>query len=218
MARNKAKQQDDQPQGAPDWMVTFSDCMTLLLTFFVLMISYSNFQPTKFRNTTTAISEELEKIRFTDTVQKEAIVTEEEILETQPTKNTTDTPRNTVDKTTNALSVKMPTNFQNMKVFSSSSKNFFIANSMVLSEQGKELIEAMSVFLVSNPSRIIISEFANDSSPQELGYNRAIAIAEYMMNQGVSQGSINISSLCLGANTQDYRTVEITVLERNLYN
>ena len=43
MARDKAKSQDNGPIGAPDWMVTFSDCMTLLLTFFVLLMSFASF-------------------------------------------------------------------------------------------------------------------------------------------------------------------------------
>ena len=39
MARNKKKQ--DQEVGAPLWMVTYGDLMSLLLTFFVLLLSFS---------------------------------------------------------------------------------------------------------------------------------------------------------------------------------
>ena len=35
--------------GAPDWMVTFADLMSLLLTFFVLLLSFSNTEIIKFR-------------------------------------------------------------------------------------------------------------------------------------------------------------------------
>lgn len=31
--------------GGGNWMVTFSDCMTLLLTFFVMLLSFSSFDP-----------------------------------------------------------------------------------------------------------------------------------------------------------------------------
>ncbi len=34
----------DEPPGN-DWLVTFSDCMTLLLTFFVMLLSFSSFDP-----------------------------------------------------------------------------------------------------------------------------------------------------------------------------
>ena len=36
-------------EGAPEWMVTFSDMTTLLLTFFVLLLSFSNQDIQKFR-------------------------------------------------------------------------------------------------------------------------------------------------------------------------
>jgi chemotaxis protein MotB len=40
---------DEPPQGAPEWMVTFADLMSLLLTFFVLLLSFSNTEIIKFR-------------------------------------------------------------------------------------------------------------------------------------------------------------------------
>ena len=43
MAREKKEIVEDEEPGAPEWMVTFSDCMTLLLTFFVLLLSFSSF-------------------------------------------------------------------------------------------------------------------------------------------------------------------------------
>jgi chemotaxis protein MotB len=36
-------------EGAPEWMVTFADLMSLLLTFFVLLLSFSNMEIIKFR-------------------------------------------------------------------------------------------------------------------------------------------------------------------------
>lgn len=40
---------EEKPPGAPDWMVTFADLMSLLLTFFVLLLSFSNMEIVKFR-------------------------------------------------------------------------------------------------------------------------------------------------------------------------
>ncbi|MBI1353498.1 MAG: OmpA family protein [Acidobacteria bacterium] len=40
---------DDPPAGAPEWMVTFADLMSLLLTFFVLLLSFSNTEVVKFQ-------------------------------------------------------------------------------------------------------------------------------------------------------------------------
>ena len=43
MSQQKGQPEEEEQGGAPDWMVTFSDCMTLLLTFFVLLLSFSTF-------------------------------------------------------------------------------------------------------------------------------------------------------------------------------
>jgi chemotaxis protein MotB len=45
----KKKQKEDiGPPGAPAWMTTYSDMVTLLLTFFILLISYSTIDRIKF--------------------------------------------------------------------------------------------------------------------------------------------------------------------------
>ena len=41
MGFEKKQPEPEEAPGAPEWMLTFSDCMTLLLTFFVLLITFS---------------------------------------------------------------------------------------------------------------------------------------------------------------------------------
>lgn len=43
------KKQQECPPGAPAWIVTFSDLMSLLLTFFVLLVSFANFESQKIK-------------------------------------------------------------------------------------------------------------------------------------------------------------------------
>ncbi|MDR2732012.1 MAG: hypothetical protein LBB36_02215, partial [Fibromonadaceae bacterium] len=45
----KKKCPECPPRGAPAWMSTFSDMTTLLLTFFVLLLSMANFDPNKMK-------------------------------------------------------------------------------------------------------------------------------------------------------------------------
>ena len=44
----KTKKQDDGPKGLPLWMATFSDLVTLLLTFFVLLLSFAKTETSKY--------------------------------------------------------------------------------------------------------------------------------------------------------------------------
>ncbi len=60
---------DDAPAGAPEWMVTFADLMSLLLTFFVLLLSFSTTEVIKFREAMGSIREAL-GMRSPDDVSK----------------------------------------------------------------------------------------------------------------------------------------------------
>ncbi|MEA1973192.1 MAG: OmpA family protein [Candidatus Cloacimonadota bacterium] len=54
MAKQK-KCPDCPPVGAPEYMATYGDMMTLLVTFFVLLISYSSMQEAKFSSAMISI-------------------------------------------------------------------------------------------------------------------------------------------------------------------
>src|SRR6056297_477488 len=53
MLRRKKKQVEGS--GSPPWMTTFSDLMTLLLTFFILLYSFSTLDAVKFKNVASAL-------------------------------------------------------------------------------------------------------------------------------------------------------------------
>ena len=50
---------EDVKKGAPPWMVTYGDMMTLLLTFFVLLLSFSVIEATRFKAAIASIQEGL---------------------------------------------------------------------------------------------------------------------------------------------------------------
>ncbi|MHC4539127.1 MAG: flagellar motor protein MotB, partial [Planctomycetota bacterium] len=62
MARATKQEESDEAPGAPEWMVTFSDCMTLLLTFFVLLLSFSSFDDRVFRRLKVSYSRAFSRI------------------------------------------------------------------------------------------------------------------------------------------------------------
>ncbi len=46
----RRKKKKPPEEGAPEWMTTYGDMMTLLMTFFVLLFSFSSIQESKFKN------------------------------------------------------------------------------------------------------------------------------------------------------------------------
>ena len=50
MSRRDLRRNNENEGGAPKWMVTYSDMMSLLLTFFILLFSMSTISSDKFDN------------------------------------------------------------------------------------------------------------------------------------------------------------------------
>ena len=64
MARKKKSGGDDGPKGSPGWMTTYGDMMTLLLTFFVLLVSMSTTEIEKFKAAAASLKGALSVLPF----------------------------------------------------------------------------------------------------------------------------------------------------------
>ena len=53
----KKERKEDAPAGAPAWMVTYSDLVTLLLTFFVLLLSMASMDPVRFTEASSSLKD-----------------------------------------------------------------------------------------------------------------------------------------------------------------
>jgi chemotaxis protein MotB len=51
--------EDDRPKGAPDWMITYGDMMSLLLCFFVILVAISEVKEEKFHKVMESIRQYL---------------------------------------------------------------------------------------------------------------------------------------------------------------
>ena len=83
---------EPEPTGAPDWMMTFSDIMSLLVTFFVLLVTFSTLDPEKFQLAKGAIQGSLGVIREDKGPDKPRIAKCSELRAGRVTKEGTDFP------------------------------------------------------------------------------------------------------------------------------
>jgi len=231
MARAGKQVEEDETPGAPEWMVTFSDCMTLLLTFFVLLLSFSSFDERVFRKLQMSFMDALPAVSKSDKKNKDSVLPAKQIQTTAELFEGSEKPTLLLGLDNN-LKEETPVDFRRRKVFSISSKRIFWGKGALISDEGRRIMTKMASFLKEVPSRVVVSENGSSSEGDagQLGLSRSWAIMEYLTTgQNLEKKRFSISTA--GTLTQESfgsggpalvstgseRTIEIVLLERSIY-
>jgi len=233
MARENKQALPDEEPGAPEWMVTFSDCMTLLLTFFVLLLSFSSFDNRVFRSLKVVYSKALTSITPLRQSDRDALSSLPPIKIIVELDKGSEKPTSSQELQEGLLKETKMMDFTNGVAFLISSKKIFWAKGSALSQEGRYVMELMASFLRESPCRIVISENGprNGNTGDCFGLPRAWAVLEYLTNeQNIDNDRFSISAesilgmKSLGNDRLDQssseveRTVEIVLLQRSIYN
>ncbi len=232
MNRRIKKREPDEAKGAPEWMVTFSDCMTLLLTFFVLLLTFSSFDEEVFRQFKIIFAQSLSSVSLEDIPPKDAFVATPSLSYKEEFDKGSEKPTQVTDIENNLKSESSPVNFRNRKVFLISSEKVFYGRGEVMSPDGRKVLSAMASFLKEMPNRIVVSERGKGSEEEgELfGLGRAWAVVQYLTGtQELDKGrfSVSATSMVVTGDTEESSTsskagnrrmLEIVLLERSIYN
>ena len=213
----KKQSKPDSAGGAPEWMVTFSDCMTLLLTFFVLLLSFASFDDETFPALASSFAQAMPSVGLSSHSNQESFqekqASHDQIDQTEGTE--TRTAINAL--TSNYMQEKKPLDFRNLKVFTVASNQFFWGRGTAISQPGREVLDALAKFLQATPGRVVISENGPDGQ-FELGLGRCLAVLEYFTHeQGLPASRFSISASTTMRSSPHQRQLEITLLERSLY-
>jgi chemotaxis protein MotB len=231
----KQKGSDDAP-GAPEWMVTFSDCMTLLLTFFVLLLSFSSFDSRIFQELKIIYAKSLTHITPTPRKsQKDALsyippIRPEHVTRLQ---KGSETPTSAQELKDALMKETKYADLQGGMVFLVSSKKIFWGKGTAMSREGRYVVNLLASFLQRVPGRIVISETgpADKSRSASFGLPRAWVVMNYLVaEQDLNKDRFSISATGIVARDSSEskteksergaleRIVEVTLLERNTYN
>ena len=217
MASKKKSQPEAEAGGAPEWMVTFSDCMTLLLTFFVLLLSFATFDEETLPALANSFANALPSLGLSNVSDRQSFyekqATREEVDQTKGTET-----RTTADTlSSNFMREKKPLDFRNLKVFTVPSDQFFWGRGTAISQSGREVLDALAKFLKSTAGRVVISE-NGPGDHTELGLGRCLAVLAYFTNeQGIPSSRFSITVSSTMRTPPDHRQLEITLLERSIY-
>lgn len=164
------------PKGAPMWMSTFSDMVTLLLTFFVLLISMASFEPVKWKMTTESLQGAFGVMETFPTVpihpavvipkksgdeqkRKQSLQDAKKIQEVVESKKLDDAVKVEITETGIAILLRDPVGFA--------------SGSADLKEQGKEILGDISDILRQNEDLKVRVEGHTDDVPISTGRFRS---------------------------------------------
>jgi chemotaxis protein MotB len=235
MGRNKAQAEPEEESGAPEWMVTFSDCMTLLLTFFVLLLTFSSFDVAKIIRLraffTAQPSTALSKRRVRD-----AFLRTQQLQPTPKLDDGSEKPTLETGKEDGLKEETEPEDFRSRKVILIPSKSVFWGKGTRISTQGRRILSDMASLVKEIPNRIVICESGLEDGVGvgRFGLPRAWAVLEHLTTeQGLDKKRFSLSAASLarqgvgsdepGDSTQSNsaksdRLLEIVFLERSIYN
>lgn len=245
MAQDKERSSADEEPGAPLWMVTFSDCMNLLLTFFVLLVTFSSFDTQVLTNLGYVFRGIFPAIFFSPTnaqLDESAIASSTQVTPAEPHVDGSEKPTLTKGPEDSLRSESPTVDFHTQRAFLADSRNIFWGQGTTISSEGRKTLDTLALFLKAAPNRVIISEHGSNSRQSDgLGLERAWAIVEYLtVSRGLDKKRFSISMAMPLADAyskketalspssfskenpepkaQGARTLEIVLLERSRYN
>jgi len=235
MGSAKKQPEPEESPGAPEWMLTFSDCMTLLLTFFVLLMTFSAPGDSEISGLRDAAVKFLPGFDWSNKMYRDSMFKYFQFYPAEGVETGSEKP--TLEKgTKGALKETIaPPDFDTAKVFSIPSGEIFCGKSMAISPNGREVMAAIALFLRKVPNRVVIGEHCpggnNDS--EEMSLQRAWTVMEYLSTKhGLSKKRFSISSSSASADeeesfknsklnyteTEAEHILKIVVLDRSIYN
>ena len=233
MGRQKKFVEEEEMAGAPEWMVTFSDCMTLLLTFFVLLLSFSSFDNKVFRRLKVIYSTALTSITPSRHSNRDAFTHIPPVKYLYEIDKGSEKPTLSSNSLEGLMNEQEHTNFKKGMVFLMPSNTLFWGKGNVISSEGRSFLDKMAIFLKEVHNHIVISE-SNPTNKQDAEYKslqRAWSIMNYLIehhNLDKKRISISMTSTLsdeMKKNINSYRDmsnsenrVEISLMEWSIYN
>ena len=227
MPRHSTSQPDeDGPPGVPAWMTTFSDCMTLLLTFFVLLLSFSSFDPAALARLKGAFSfrpketilEPQEKIDGSVVPSRKTVIDRTEKGSEKPDlPSLEDIEHPKAEELINDTSV-----YSSEKVFYVSGTRLFWGDGCVLTRQGKQLLGHIASLMKMMPCMAVVAQVQRGSiaaGKEDSRVLRSCAIIRFLTKeQGLQEERfrITVSGQSPPKRYRNAPVVRITLLARDI--
>jgi outer membrane protein OmpA-like peptidoglycan-associated protein len=212
-------QEEESVEGAPLWIISFADMMSLLMAFFVMLSTFSSFGPAEAQKLRKAMMAALAPNFYGGwySFQPRTAAGPQAIAAGQSEKGSE---RPTLEETQGKglLADTQSEDFRTRKVFVIESNKVFWGAGATLSRDGRDFLDTLAAFAAKVPGRIVIAE-NGPGSDSEIAYNRALRTLTYLASRGVSK-----DRCCIGTrgtlprqSADTERTLEIAILDESTY-
>lgn len=227
--------EDDPPARVPEWMVSFGDMMSLLLSFFILLVSMSELKKDdKFQGVVDSLREQ-----FGDSLSTVSLLAGEVRPPNGLLVKLSKTARHQREESLKGVKVSGPKSdfgpverVQTGKRFGSGLVLIFDERNAVLTEEAKEKMQQLKVEIAGRPQKMEIRGHSSlkPLNPEgeikdhwDLAYQRATATMQYLVKDlGIDPKRIRVTSAGANepnaaenaaGNTLQNSRVEIMILE-----
>jgi hypothetical protein len=208
-------QEEESGEGAPLWIISFADMISLLMAFFVMLTTFSGFGPKESAKLRKVITAALAPNYYGGWFQNPSRgAIGRQMVATGQAEKGSEKPTLEEAAGSGSLAETLTKDFRSHKVFLIESKKAFWANGTSLSTEGQDFLNNLGLLIGRVPGRIAISETGPGNNP-DIGIIRAIAVVEYLNGKGVAKNRCGIAtkSTMPETNSGQERMLEIVLLE-----
>ncbi|MCX5645673.1 MAG: hypothetical protein NTZ17_13505 [Phycisphaerae bacterium] len=214
----KPKQEEERGEGAPLWIISFADMMSLLMAFFVMLSTFSSFGPSD--------AEKLQKVASATLAanvggwhkqRSRATVGGQSPAAGQLGKGS-EKPTLQEKQGKGMMKEAQAGDFRTRKVFLIESKTVFWGAGTTLSPSGRDFLDTLASFLAKMPDRIVISE-SGPGEDSDQGFLRAADALNYLTSKGITKDRCSIAAKGMSPDRrfETQRLLEVVLLSASVY-
>jgi chemotaxis protein MotB len=215
MAGKQKQQEEESGEGAPLWIISFADMISLLMAFFVMLASFSGLGPKESAKLRKVITAAIAPNFYGGWYKNPPLGTMgHQMPATGQAEKGSEKPTLEEAAGSGSLADTGLKDFRSRKVLLIESEKVVWASGTTLSTQGRDFLSNLCLLASVVPGRIAVSEVGSSENP-DIGVLRAVAVVEYLGSQGVSKSrcSIGTRAILPETNFKTERMLEIVLLD-----
>jgi chemotaxis protein MotB len=230
----KPKQEEESGEGAPLWIISFADMMSLLMAFFVMLSTFSGFGPSEAEKLQKAVKATLSANYGGWHAQQSRTAVGSQTPAAGQLGKGSEKPTLQETQGTGLMQETQAGDFRRRKIFLIESKTVFWGAGTTLSSSGRDFLDTLASFAGKMPDRLVISESGPTAqetedagrktgdglpSSSDLGLLRAAGVLHYLTSKGISKDrcSIAIKGMSPDRSLEAQRMLEIALLSASVY-